>query len=405
MIRKQIHAAIVGACMLAFAAPVHAQPLTERAAVQLGLEVAAWREWADASMDQARNRTRATGLLDNPEFEFVDESLDLPGGNTDRFYWLRQPLDLTGRNALTRKSARAAEGITAADVSLVRRQRARAIRASFYRAIKLRSETEAMQTWHDRLAELGQAVTERVRAGDASRFERLRIKREQSLLDGRLAASHAELNSARKRLFGLLESRARTLAGRLLPADPPQAAAVLAELQSHPEVRRLQAGAETDQLAARAAGREAWPEATLGVGVRRFEDGPISETGGVFSIGVEVPLFDRGRQRRAAAEAGAGAKSAEAALAIARLEAEARALLDELALRRNAALAVRAALEGETSSLPEIAEASYRAGELDVMNLLDAWQTELDLQLQAIELAYAARVATIELMQLTGEPQ
>ena len=124
MIRKQILAAFVGGCMLAFAAPVHAQPLTERAAVQQGLEVAAWREWADASMDQARNRTRATGLLDNPEFEFIDESLDLPGGNTDRFYWLRQPLDLTGRNALTRKSARAAEGITAADVSLVRRQRA-----------------------------------------------------------------------------------------------------------------------------------------------------------------------------------------------------------------------------------------------------------------------------------------
>ena len=391
--------------MLAFAAPVHAQPLTERAAVQLGLEVAAWREWADASMDQARNRTRATGLLDNPEFEFIDESLDLPGGNTDRFYWLRQPLDLTGRNALTRKSARAAEGITAADVSLVRRQRARAIRASFYRAIKLRGETEAMQTWRERLAELGQAVTERVRAGDASRFDRLRIKREQSLLDGRLAASHAELNSARKRLFGLLESRPRALAGHLLPADPPQAAAVLAGLQSHPEVRRLQAGAEADQLAARAAGREAWPEATLGVGVRRFEDGPISETGGVFSIGVEVPLFDRGRQRRAAAEAGAGAKSAEAAMAIARLETEARALLDELALRRDAALAARAALEGDAGSLPEIAEASYRAGELDVMNLLDAWQTELDLRLQAIELEYAARVAAIELMQLTGEPQ
>lgn len=405
MIRPGIVAACLAGWMLALAAPVHAQPLTENEAVRLGLEVAAWREWADVSMDQARNQTRATGLQDNPEFEFIDESLDLPGGNTDRFYWLRQPLDLTGRNSLMRKSARAAEGVTAADISLIRRQRAKTIRASFYRATKLRRESEAMQTWRGRLAELGQAVAERVRAGDASRFDRLRIQREQSLLDGRLAASHAELNSARKRLFGLLESRPRTLAGHLLPADPPQAAAVLAALKTHPEVRRLQAGAEADQLAARAAGREAWPEVTLGVGVRRFEDGPISETGGVFSIGVEVPLFDRGRQRRAAAEAGGGAKSAEAALAIARLEAEAQALLDELALRRNAALAARTALEGDTGSLPEIAEASYRAGELDVMNLLDAWQTELDLRLQAIELAYAARVASIELMQLTGEAQ
>jgi len=373
--------------------------------VRMGLEVAAWRAWAEASMSEARHRTDATGLLDNPEFEFADESLDLPGGNTDRYFWLRQPLDLTGRNSLSRKSARAAEGVTAADIGLVERRRAKAIRGAFYRVIRHRREAEAIESWRERLAELGRAVTERVRAGDASRFDQLRIEREISLLDGRLAAGRAELHSARLRLFGVLESPPRTLTGRLLPGDPPSEAAVMAALQSHPEIRRLEAGAEADRFAARAADRETWPEVTLGVGVRQLEDGPVSETGGVFAIDVEVPLFDRGRQRRAAAEAGAGAKSAEAALEITRLASEARALLDELKLRRDAALAMQTERERTTDSLPEIAEAAYRAGELGVMSLLDAWQTELDHYLQTIELEYAARIVAIELIQLTGEPQ
>lgn len=405
MMRATLCAGWLALGLLAFCTPANGQPLTEREAVRVGLEVAAWRDWTDASMDEARRKTRATGLLENPEFEFADESLDLPGGNTDRFYWLRQPLDLTGRNSLARDSARASEGVTAAEIDLTRRRRARVIRASFYQAIRLRNETEAMETWRARLAELGRAVAERVRAGDASRFDRLRIEREATLLDGRLAANRAELNSTRKRLFGILDSDPRPLAGHLLPAESPALETVMATVRQHPEVAGLRAGAESDQLAARSAAREAWPEFTLGLGLREFEDGPISETGAVFSIGIEVPLFDRGRRQRAAAEAGAGAKSAEAALAIARLTSDARALRDELATRRSAALEMRAALEEEAGSLPEIADAAYSAGELDVMNLLDAWQTELDLRLQAIELEYAARVAAIELIQLTGEPQ
>ncbi|MEX0914289.1 MAG: TolC family protein, partial [Wenzhouxiangellaceae bacterium] len=263
--------------------------------------------------------------------------------------------------------------------------------------------TEAIENWRARLTELSQAVAERVEAGDASRFDHLRIEREKTLLDGRLAARRAELASARERLFGFLESRPRPLAGRLLPGEPPTAATVMAALHEHPEIAGLHAGAESDQLAARAAAREAWPEVTLGVGIKELEEGPISETGGMFSVALEIPLFKRGRQRRAAAEAGAGAKSAKAALATARLESEARAVLDELAARRAAALAMRAELDGDTNSLPELAEAAYRAGELGVMSLIDAWQTELELRLQAIELEYAARVAAIELMQLTGE--
>ena len=54
-------------------------------------------------------------------------------------------------------------------------------------------------------------------------------------------------------------------------------------------------------------------------------------------------------------------------------------------------------------SLPAIAEAAYGAGEIGIMALIDAWQAELELRLQAVQLEFAARMAAIELLKLTGE--
>ncbi|MDT8437507.1 MAG: TolC family protein [Wenzhouxiangellaceae bacterium] len=389
--------------LLAVTGRLHAQPLTEIEAVRLGLEAAALRDWSDASLRQARSRTLAAGRMQNPEFEFSDESLDLPGGNTERYYWLRQPLDLTGRRGLERKSARAAEGLTSAEIEQVKRRRATSIRQLFYQALRLRREHEAMAEWQARLALLVVAVSERVEAGDASSFDRLRIERELALLDSRLATRRAEQVAARQRLFGLLGSAPRALTGTLLPGPAPAVSELAAALARHPELQRLQAGAEADRYAAQAAARESWPEFTVGVGVRQFEDAALSQTGGVFSVGVELPLFDRGQQRRDAANAGAGAKSAEAALLRVRLEAQARALLEERESRRKAAEALRDDIGDGANTLPEMAEAAYRAGEMGVMALIDAWQTEMQLRLQAVELEHAARVAAIELLHLTGE--
>jgi len=380
-----------------------AQSLTEAEAVRLGLAVGAWRDWADASMDAARSRTRAAGRWANPEFEFIDESLDLPGGNTERYYWLRQPLDLSGRKSLERAAARAGENVTSAEITGLERDRAAVVRTAFYRTLKVQREIDEISQWRDRLHELSRTVAERVEVGDASRFDRLRLERERALLDGRIALARSEQSIARERLFGLLQQPPRKLSGRLLPDRPPGRVTTLQALHEHPELVQLRAAADSDRLRARAAGRKAWPEVTLGVGVRDFEDGPLSETGGVFSVGIEVPLFERGRQSRAAAEADAGANSAEAALSLARLQAEARGLLDQLDMLRAEALTMIALAASTDESLPAIAEAAYGAGEIGIMALIDAWQAELELRLQAVQLEFAARMAAIELLKLTGE--
>jgi len=380
-----------------------ADALTEAEAVELGLSVAAYRDWADASRREARGRTAASGLWTNPELEYSQESLDVPGGSSDRFLWLRQSLDIAGVKSLQRAAARESEGVTDAAIEAARRERRAAVRGAFYQALKARRQTQAIAHWHGRLAELADAVGERYRAGDVSRFDHLRLQRQQVLFEGRLASAEAALVAARQRLFGLLESEPRPLAGELLPARPPPLEHARASLEAHPEISRLLAGAESDRLRARAAGREAWPELTLGVGRRELEEGGTSLDGNVFSVGVEIPLFDRGDGREAAARARAGAKSARLSLVRARLGAEVEATLQALDKRRAAALALEQQLDAGGESLSGIADAAYAAGELEVMGLIDAHEAELELRLEAIELGHAARRAAIALQTLTGD--
>jgi cobalt-zinc-cadmium efflux system outer membrane protein len=66
---------------------------------------------------------------------------------------------------------------------------------------------------------------------------------------------------------------------------------------------------------------------------------------------------------------------------------------------RDGAAALRAAPAGDLS---RTAETAYRAGEGGILELLDAYRTELDAELAALELELRARLARIELDELSG---
>lgn len=380
-----------------------ADALTEAEAVERGLSVAAYRDWVEAARREARGQTAATGLWANPELEYSQESLDVPGDSTDRFLWLRQPVDIAGVKSLQRAAARESEGVTEATIEAAQRARQARVREAFYQALRARRRVEAIEHWHGRLIELATAVRERFEAGDASRFDHLRLEREKALLQGRLESARAELTATRERLFGLLDSAPRPLAGELLPSQPPSMERAMALLDTHPKIRELVAGAESDRLRAQAAGREVWPDVTLGVGRRRLDEGGASFDGTVFSIGVEIPLFDRGDGRESAARASASAKAAQLTLVRSRLRADLAATLEALRTRRQAALALERQLASGGESLSEIADASYEAGESEVMALIDAHEAELDLRLESIELSHAARRAATDFRTLIGD--
>ncbi|MFB6259753.1 MAG: hypothetical protein ABEJ96_11940 [Thiohalorhabdaceae bacterium] len=56
----------------------------------------------------------------------------------------------------------------------------------------------------------------------------------------------------------------------------------------------------------------------------------------------------------------------------------------------------------ESGEVTEIAESAYRAGELGILELLDAYRGQLDARLRALEMARAARASWIDLARTAG---
>jgi outer membrane protein TolC len=164
----------------------------------------------------------------------------------------------------------------------------------------------------------------------------------------------------------------------------------------------LDAETEASKLDARAARRRAWPELTLGVGMRELDEIGFSDRDTLLSVGLEIPLFDRGARAARAASASADRYTAERALLAARLEADFDALRQELVSRRQSAAMLRTAIESE--SLTDVAEQAYDAGELGVLELIDAHRTEVALRRQALQRALEARRTYIELQRMKEGP-
>ncbi len=390
------------AAMPVFAGLAEAAGLSEADAVQQGLAQPRVSTLLESRRAAAEGVASSIGKWENPEIEYSAESLDLPGGDSrDEFLWLRQRFNVAGARGLERRAARLNLQGQFARIELERRELIREIRGLYYDVLAARRRLAAESAWRDRLGELVAAVDARRQAGDAARYDALRLRQELSLVRATVLEARAAYESAREALFALIGIEPAELTGGLLP--PEASASVVRSLDDHPTLRALQSEASSAETRAKAARRNAWPDVTLGIGRRNFEEGDIDAEGGLIAIGVEVPLFDRSQGDFRAADNEARAVRAEASLVRSRLQAQVGEALRLLEVRRAAALDLKQEAARDGGSLADIAEAAYAADEIDVMALIDAHRTELAIEREATALARAARAAYIQLQYLSGE--
>jgi outer membrane protein, heavy metal efflux system len=397
-------AALAGfATMAASDGRAAAAGLSEQQAVVQGLAQPRVLALFEPRRARAAGLAAAAGRWDNPELEFSEESLDLPGRDgRDQFLWLRQRFNVGGARGLERRAAQEQLQGRYARIELERRELAREIRALYYDVVAARQRFDAHSGWQARLEVLVAAVEARARAGDAARYDALRLRQESSLVRARVREAEAELASAREALFALIGVEPVPLTGVLLPPD--ETAGAERALEAHPTLRALEAEAGSAETRARAARRDAWPDVTVGIGRRDFREGAADANGGLIAIGVELPLFNRNRGETVAAESEASALRAEASLQRSRLQVHVGEAQRLLAARRAAVRDLQREAAGGSGSLPAMAEAAYAAGEIDVMALIDAHRTELATASEITALARAARAAYIQLQYLSGEP-
>ena len=142
---------------------------------------------------------------------------------------------------------------------------------------------------------------------------------------------------------------------------------------------------------------------TLSVGRKELSEPGIELDGNTFAVGVEIPLFDRGQGHDQVAQSRAYQLQADQAILQRQLRADVDGLKTALRSHHQSASELARLNVDEQSSLSYLAEISYQAGELTVMELLDAYQSDLATAQRLIEVSLQARLSYIQLQQLHGE--
>jgi cobalt-zinc-cadmium efflux system outer membrane protein len=378
--------------------------LTESQALALLASESPRVEAARAGVDVARADVLAAGRWPNPRVTLNREAV---AGIAEHMVMVSQPLPITGRRALdvNAASARVEASSRRAD-DQIRRLRAD-LRLAFANLWVAQVRERELMRGRDRLRELGDVLARRETAGDAAGFDRLRAEREVIDVD----ADRATAVTDRSRAQAVLVSFFGT------PPDPSTVAAVrpdgpraplpsLEELFARAESSRGELIAFQHELdaagfAERAAARRLVPEPEVVAGTKSSSAGR-GEVGGIISVHVAVPLFDRARPERLAAQARARQMRAEAEVFRRILRAQVVAWRASVVERRDIAERYRAVVAATSDQIERIAEVSYDAGERGILELLDAYRTASSARVRQATLEAAVREAEIELEFVSG---
>ncbi|WP_074471249.1 TolC family protein [Thiohalorhabdus denitrificans] len=380
--------------------------LTIERALSLSEEYAPLQRELQAEVELAESRALEASLWPNPRLNLSQERFSADGSETtQRFYSLSQEFDLSGQRGLRTRAARArAEGVRRGNTWTRLEHRAR-VRERFFVVLAQRRRVAALQESLERLDRVAGIVAERRRAGAASGYDQRRLEREGAALRAQLRQARAERARAWSALRALLPESAslpEKVAGTLRPGEVASLARYREALNRRADLRRLQAEARAAGLSRRAANRAWIPDPTVGLGYTTV-DQPGAEGGGpLLELAFPMPVFDRGQAQAAAASA----RQTRAEARYRRLLEQARARVGGLWRQTReldeATTEFRQQALAKSREVTEIAETAYRAGELGILELLDAYRGQLDARLRALEMARAARASWIDLVRTAG---
>lgn len=329
---------------------------------------------------------RDAGRLENPELGFETGEADpfeSSGKKTVRGFSLSQaienPFSRSHRLGALRAGVDAAGervrfGVLEVDYE---------VRLHVHRILFLRERLRLARLNEEALREIRGLMEARAAVGEVRELEAIRLRVEHLRSENEVRASEMELEQFRKHL--------NTFLGNALPEGYSLEGTLEADLVV-PELGRLteeylpghpalgQAAFQRESASEEfKADRVGWiPDPVISASSGQEMDGDIFKVG----IGFQIPLWN---QSRAAAERGRQVLNRmtyeEEAL---RLELEAQLMVrhNHLQLHRQTLLLFQEGLLQEADTSMEIAEASYRAGEISFVEYLDARRTYQSIQIE-----------------------
>jgi cobalt-zinc-cadmium efflux system outer membrane protein len=388
-------ASITSIIALSFAAmPVAAQETIDEA---VAIERALAREGIAARDEASRAGAEAEidmiGPLENPD---VEASYEGGGGETEWQLRLVQPIDLSGRRGALRDAARAEALAVDADINRRRQLLVSEVRTAFVECAAATAELDIWQRYTAELTEAERVSSARAEAGDTAVYDVRRVRVEQRSAQAQLARANGEKAAGCAALASLtgIEEPQVELSAITQVASAPVA-------NERPDIIAQEQRVLAASQRVSAARRSRLPQISVGAGVRAVDDGMSTAYGPALSLGVSLPLWNGGGAAVRREQALLAARENE--LLIARRQAEAE--VQASSARRSATLEAAVTAAGardDASRLGTIADTAYQAGEIGVVDLLDAYEAARDADLSVIAFALEAALAAIEYDLTTG---
>lgn len=396
----------IGLLMLTAVATAQQKTLTENMALQLGLARDPVQQRVEGKIVQAQSDVIASQIRPNPELSYEREALNNDEDHVEQKLVVSQQFDFSGRRALYKEAADlhldAARHESAAWLADLTAD----IRERYYAALLQQARRDVYGKTQQRIEVLSRALQKRRNEGDVSLYDYQRVITERAAIEAEAVNSQLDYDSAWQSLWVLLGDDThgfQSLSGTLLPDRPATLEQLAAALDQQPALHQLRIQSEAYSLQQRAESI-IFPEVTLGLGLKREETDKRSDNGLVLNASIPLPVSNTRRDKQARSEAQSKVTQSEYQLAYERAHAELRSLRNQVVQYRHRATGFRETPVRHTHELIEVTEAYYRAGEIGILELLDAYRGELEAELTALELEHRARNASINLEHLTGGP-
>lgn len=358
-------------------------------------------------IDVAKSEQLAARVLPNPILNlailYLNQGFNQNGVAT-YYANVTVPLLIAGQRRMRVKTAESGVRSAEASVRSTFHELAHEARGLF---VELQAAQEKVETLDAALADLEglrTLITERRRSGVETQYDAVRIAVEISAWKARRAEE---------------EAAAQDIAGRLgvllgVPSWYPRAEGELRQVgvagdadRMWPEVERTQPGIEAarreEAFAVKGidlARRERWPVPAVTVGTVAIQNYYSLSTS--FGVTVPIPMFDWGQGLLARANARSQQARLQKEAVVAETQAELKRALRLLEHRRRALETFEQDVLAQLPGLRQMAEDSFRAGQAQLIELLDATRARFEVRLTHIDMQESTIQAEIDVLAVTG---
>ncbi len=315
------------------------------------------------------------------------------------------------RGARTRAAERGIE-LKRLEVADALREIVHAVRSAFADVVREQSERQLGRDMRDRYAETVRLSRARFNAGEISEAEFRKIELEGLKYQSDVVDADSEYDLARQKLAALLGlGSSAGLPEPLVSEDPPHEdtlplpALVQKALENRPDARAVERARAYAEATLGSAKRDALPDISLGASYTHSEfvvSGDNPNTVGL-NVSLPLPIFDRNQANigRAELDIRRAANNAE------RIQIVVRQEVSDAARRVDRSKSLLAIFEGggmleRADNSLRVAEKSYKAGAISLLELLEAQRTFLETRAQYLRAQHDHRQSRIDLRHALG---